>query len=204
MSKVNQWRYTLHAEDSAQRLIIDAIIQCHFPNMELQKDPLGNVAVNTRNRGSRVVDDAKAFIAAHGEEIQQDGRRLTLIAVDGNCSGHLKKRKEVLSRLSLPSALIPTTVLAVPEPHIERWLLLDSAAFKAVLGRGCAAPDQKCEKDRYKQLLRGAVKDATNTNPALGGLEYAAEVIENWDLPRTREPCESLDAFIAGVESVVR
>ena len=34
-------------------------------------------------------------------------------------------------------------VLAVPDPHVERWLLLDGAAFKAAVGHGCDAPDQK-------------------------------------------------------------
>ncbi len=54
----------------------------------------------------------------------------------------------------------PITIYAIPDPHLERWLLLDSAAFKHVLGRGCSAPDQKCEKERYKQLLIQAILEA--------------------------------------------
>ena len=41
----------------------------------------------------------------------------------------------------------------VPNPHVERWLLLDGAAFKAAVGHGCDAPDQKCDRGRYKERL---------------------------------------------------
>jgi hypothetical protein len=61
----------------------------------------------------------------------------------------------------------------VPDPHIERWLLLDSQAFKEVLHRGCSAPDQKCDRDRYKLLLDEAVR-AAEVEPLLGA----------WNLPK--------------------
>lgn len=73
--------------------------------------------------------------------------------------------------------------LAIPDPHIERWLLLDSRGFKQVLGRGCAAPDRKCDRDRYKQLLDEAVRN-TGVEPLLGGLEYAEDLLLTMDLDR--------------------
>ncbi len=47
-------------------------------------------------------------------------------------------------------------------------------AFKAVLGRGSKAPDAKCEKQRYRQLLAQAVLEA-GVQPLLGGVEYAED-----------------------------
>jgi hypothetical protein len=82
---------------------------------------------------------------------------LLVVAVDANCKGYGDRRKEIDGAVG---ELKDWTVCAVPDPHVERWLLVDSAAFKAVLGRGCSAPDQKCDRDRYKQLLRAAVSDA--------------------------------------------
>ena len=35
------------------------------------------------------------------------------------------------------SDLADLVISMVPEPHIERWLLLDSEAFKTVFGKGC-------------------------------------------------------------------
>ena len=74
---------------------------------------------------------------------------------DANCQGYLKRRQELEPAVEYCGCKV---VYAIPDPHIERWLLLDSAAFKAVLGRGCDAPKQKCERKRYKRLLLDAVR----------------------------------------------
>jgi hypothetical protein len=78
----------------------------------------------------------------------------------------------------VPDALAPINV-AVPDPHIERWLLLDGAAFKAVFGEGCDAPDLKCSRDRYKSRLIEAIR-GTGVTPNLGGLEFATTLYSIW------------------------
>ena len=72
-------------------------------------------------------------------------------------------------------------VRMIPDPHVERWLLLDSHAFRTVLGRGCPAPSQKCERGYYKMLLAQAVVNA-DVSPQLGGLEYVEDLIGAMDL----------------------
>jgi hypothetical protein len=86
-------------------------------------------------------------------------------------------------------------ICAVPDPHIERWLLVDSAAFKSVLGRGCAAPDQKCEKARYKRLLIEAIRQA-GIIPNLGGIEFAADIVAAMNLARASRLDPSLKPFL--------
>ncbi len=87
------------------------------------------------------------------------------------------------------------TVCAIPDPHIERWLLIGSAAFKAVLGKGCAAPDYKCERDRYKKLLIQAIRDA-GLSPLLGGMEHAEDIVNAMDLERMEQADDSLGKLI--------
>jgi len=108
---------------------------------------------------------------------------LVVVATDANCGGFRQRRAD----LAEPAKLIcDHVVYAVPDPHIERWLLRDPAAFKAVLGVACDPPDQKCDRDRYKNLLIHAVCDAGAT-PLLGGLEYAEDIVGHMDLgPTTR------------------
>ena len=84
---------------------------------------------------------------------------------------------------------------AIPDPHIERWLLLDSAAFKAVLGRGCDVPQQKCERRRFKRLLLEAVR-ATGVTPLLGGIEYTEPLVKAMDLRRLESADESLGRLL--------
>ena len=86
-------------------------------------------------------------------------------------------------------------VLAIPDPHIERWLLLDGAAFKTVFGIGCDAPDQKCDRGRYKQRLIEAVH-AAGTTPLLGGIEYAEDIVMAMDIDRASRLDRSFKRFV--------
>ncbi len=91
-------------------------------------------------------------------------------------------------------------ILAIPDPHIERWLLLDGVAFKAVFGNGCDAPDQKCDRDRYKQRLIEAIH-ATGTIPRLGGIEYAEDIVQQMDINRAARGDRSFGRFVAGLRN---
>lgn len=86
-------------------------------------------------------------------------------------------------------------IYAIPDPHIERWLLLDSAAFKKVLGKGCAAPGQKCERDLYKRLLIAAIRDA-GREPLFDGVEYAEALVNAMDLDYLERTEESLGRLL--------
>ena len=86
-------------------------------------------------------------------------------------------------------------IYAIPDPHIERWLLLDSGAFKTVLGKGCPAPDQKCERDRYKYLLLEAIRGAGIT-PLLGGIEHAEDLVKAMDLQYLEQADDSLGRLL--------
>ena len=113
---------------------------------------------------------------------------LLLIARDANCKGHLPCQNTVRR---LVADFRGPVVIAVPDPHVERWLLLDAAAFKTVLGRGCAAPDNKCERDRYKQRLIQSILDA-GIEPTAGGLEFARQLVDAMNLPRLERKDVSL------------
>lgn len=54
---------------------------------------------------------------------------LPIVATDANCKGLNERAREIGGR----DDVVPM-ILALPDPHIERWLLLDGAAFKAVFG----------------------------------------------------------------------
>ena len=83
---------------------------------------------------------------------------LIVVATDANCQG-FRDRVRTVDPQNPPAPV----VLAVPDPHVERWLLLDGAAFKAVFGQGCEAPDRKCSRNRYKDLLIAAIRAAGRT-----------------------------------------
>ena len=87
-------------------------------------------------------------------------------------------------------------ICAIPEPYIERWLLLDSAAFKQVLGKGCSAPaQQKSDHALYKRLLEEAVKNAGFV-PFIGGMEHAEDLVNAMNLEKLERTEVSLGRLL--------
>jgi len=115
---------------------------------------------------------------------------LIVVATDANCKG-LNQREREIGPVDAPAPVI----FAIPDPHIERWLLLDGAAFKAVFGTGCDAPDQKCDRGRYKQQLIDAIYTAGAT-PLLGGIEYAEDIVREMDLGRASRSDRSFKRLV--------
>ena len=58
---------------------------------------------------------------------------LIIVGTDSNSKGFLQREKEI--HQATPS-LADLVISMIPKPYIERWLLLDSEAFKKVFGKG--------------------------------------------------------------------
>lgn len=147
------------------------------------------VQVRSATRGhGHMLNELKAFL----KELER-GRAalpdLFVVARDANCLGYTECVKQIDVAAAGYQGLLAR---AVPDPHVERWLLIDPQAFRQVLGRGCKAPDQKCDRDRYKQLLDEAVR-AARVEPLLGGLEFAEDIVNVMNLNRA----ERADASFA-------
>lgn len=127
---------------------------------------------------------------------QEEYPDLLIAATDSNCKGFAKRKQQIEQAVKGYNRSI---IYAIPEPHIEKWLLLDSAAFKKILGKGCSAPPQKCERNLYKQLLRDAVR-AAGIKPLFGGVEYGEEIVNIMDL----EKAERVDASLGYLLKALR
>ncbi len=172
-------------EDSAHREIIGSLITRAAEKWNI---PVKVEWRNARGGRGKVIGELKEYFRDLG--IQGGLPDLIVIATDANRKG-LNERAREIRTASSPVA----SVLAIPDPHVERWLLLDGAAFKTVFGEGCQAPDQKCDRGRYKQALIQAIRRA-GIEPALGGVEFAQEIIEAMDLLRAESADASLKRFL--------
>jgi hypothetical protein len=123
---------------------------------------------------------------------------LIVAATDANCRG-LNERSLDFQDFHAPRPL----VLAIPDPHIERWLLLDGSAFRGVFGRGCNLPPYKCGRDEYKELLAQNIREAEIIT-TIGGIEYGADLIEALDIDRAARVDDSLDRFVTDLRRVLR
>lgn len=122
-----------------------------------------------------------------------------IVAADTNCRGFLERRDQINQSAQ---SLADRVVHALPDPHVERWFLIDGAAFRQVVGKGCQAPDRKCDKDRYKNLLADAV-EAAGVRPLLGGIEYADDIAEAIDLDRASAQDDRFGQFVADLRHVL-
>lgn len=153
------------------------------------------IPVHVRVRSGRGFGGVLNELAGFCRAWKRGGERLPdalIVAVDANCRG-IEERLKAIDAIA--PELAGRIVHAIADPHIERWMLLDGAAFKVVVGKGCSAPDQKCAKDRYKKLLAEAVVEC-GVRPLLGGIEYAEELADAMDLRRAARQDAGVRRFL--------
>jgi len=189
-------RVALFVEDSAHQRFLGALLQRLADEMDI------DIKLDWRNarRGhGAVIKEFRQFL---NDLQRQPGGYPDLIvaATDANCKG-LRARTRALGDVTGKINL--RIIFAVPDPHIERWLLVDSGAFKQVFGRGCDAPDQKCERARYKKMLVDAIRESGIT-PSLGGIEFAEDIVNEMDLDQAARNDASLQRLIDDLKAAFR
>lgn len=185
---------SLFVEDYAHQQVIGALVQriAEECTIDVQLDWRSAVEGH-----GKVIAELKDYVRDL-EQLGSSRPDLIIVATDSNCKGFNERRNEI-SRLDIH---IPV-VLAVPEPHIERWLLLDGAAFRAVFGHGCQAPDRKCIRELYKRKLIEAIHAAGHT-PRIGGIEYAEAIVQHMDIDRAAQADDALRRFVEDLRNTFR
>ena len=152
-------------------------------------------ASSVRGGHGTVITELKQYLRdlQHNKEDLPD---LIIVGTDSNCKG-LSERETEINQVT--SDLGDLVISMVPEPHIERWLLLDSEAFKTVFGKGCPVPDQKCERGRYKGLLLNTIYEATMV-PPLDGIERVEELVYAMNFQRVEQSDRSIRRFLTALQ----
>lgn len=125
---------------------------------------------------------------------------LAVIGWDANCKGS-KARHEVEAALREP--LKTRSVIACPEPHIERWYMIDDHAFGKVVGSPPGMATTKCQRDYYKRLLLDAARNAGQV-VTLEGAEFAADIVSSIDWFRAGKVDGAFRRFVAETRSALR
>ena len=177
----------LFGEDRAHQLVVGALLRRLAEEHRVEVSLVWRQAYGGHGRMKHELNDYLRALRQQREPLPD----LIVAATDANCKGLNARTREIAD----PNPRTPPVVLAIPDPHIERWLLLDGAAFKAVFDQGCRAPDRKCDRDRYKRLLVEAIR-AAGTIPGLGGIEYAEDIMQHMDIDRAARADVSFRRFI--------
>ena len=180
----------LFVEDEAHEDFLTAMVQRFAEDYSIE---ISIKASSVRGRHGKVITELKQY-QRDLQRAQENLPDLIIVGTDSNCTTLLEREKEIEQTISDFTRFV---ISAIPEPHIERWLLLDSEAFKTVYGKGCPAPDNKCEQDRYKRMLLEAIYDA-GTAP-LDGIERVKDLVNAMNLQRVAQSDKSIGKLLAAL-----
>ena len=188
----------LALEDRAHEMVIGALLARIFSNEGQNLHDWELVVLS--NRGGHSLKQASEYAKkCRGAEETCD---LLVVASDANCSTFVEKRNQVQKLLKHYAGQF---ALALPDPHIEHWLLLDPSAFQQAVGirHGIVLPDYKCEKNYYKTELNCLLQSEGIVPEYSGGIEYAPHIIRHLDIPLARRDT-SFDEFYTAVRACLR
>lgn len=151
---------------------------------------------------ARVASEFKDFLRelARGRRSSPDA---IIVMADANCKGAQARRDDLISKSSPYAHFLDITITGVPDPHIERWMLIDSGAFSRVFGKGCSLPKIKCDRDEYKRLLVQRIREAAGFRPSLGGVEYAEDIVNAMNLEHAAQAEPSFGRFYRDLRALV-
>ena len=184
---------SLFVEDQAHENFLTALTQRFAAEYSVK---INIKAYSVRGGHGRVIKELKQYQRnlQHNREGLPD---LIIVGTDGNCKKPPQREREING--VIPDNFTHLVISAIPNPHIERWLLLDSEAFRTVFGRGCPAPDQKCERDRYKRLLLNAIHEA-GIDASSTDAEYMADLIRKMNLQRMAQTDSSIGRLLEALQ----
>lgn len=163
-------------EDIMQEGFIKALVNKIAQDLSIPADSL-NHDVRSGRGGSTVIPEFKKFME-DTMKTSSSGVDLLIVAIDGNCKGHRGRVRQLEKCIKQDHPLRDKVVYAVPDPHIERWYIMDQQAFKGGVGvhKAPDMPPYKCKKDYYKNLLRQTLAESDIAS-YLGGDEYAENIV---------------------------
>jgi hypothetical protein len=193
---VGKIRVGYFLEDRGHEIILKAFVTRVAKEKGLKRgDWLDDVRAAT---GGKSIEAYKIFLKDISRLDKPVPFDILIIASDGNCSGYTEKKHQLLKYAENSQfSQINILVFAIPDPHIERWYLNDPEGFNQAIGSGAlpVLPPYKCEKGRYKKVMRDAVV-SSDVKSQFGGYEYGEKIVDAMDLCRAIKNDASLKHFI--------
>lgn len=186
------YNISLFVEDEAHEDFLTTLVQRLADTYQVEVHLL---PYSVRGGRGKVINALKRYqqeLLLNQEELPH----LIIVGIDGNCMRPPAREREINQVLS---GFADFAICAIPDPHIERWLLLDSEAFKTVFGSGCLTPDRKCKRDRYKRLLMNAIYEV-GANPTLAGTRHVADLVKAMNFQRLARRHDSLGRLFKALQ----
>jgi len=189
----------LFCEDSFHERFVGALIRRFEEERWLKVNP---VFLSAQGGLPRMQGEFRDFL----RDLARDRHRIpdaVVVVADANCLGHHGRRELLEGALARFPQFQQLVFYAIPDPHIERWMLADPRAFQTVFHRGCTTPAVKCAKDEYKRLLPMEIRKSGIEAP-LGGEEFAEDIVKAMDFGHAETREDSLERFLQALKGLFK
>lgn len=183
-------------EDIAHESFIKALVEKVW-----QGEMIEHIVRNASGGKGRTLEELRTFLEDTRDRILAG---LLIVAIDSNCHPYNERRREITKIINDSSVPI-SYALAIPNPHIERWYLLDASALNKVLGfKGTLSiKEAKCQRDYYKNLFDSVLKEGGKIAP-LGAPDFAQDIVQEMDLYIAGKNDRSFKHFIEDIERYLK
>lgn len=189
----------LYCEDSGHELFARALLSRLAAELGMR---VAVQAMSSRGGHGRALTEFKVWQNA----MPRGGSVLTIpdllvLVIDANCQGWSECRRQLSD--AVDEQLFPEHVIGCPDPHVERWCFADPKAIQSVLGSPCPKDPAKCERAKYKQLLRDTIQGSGQ--PILTTeMEVAPDLVEAMDLFAAGKNQASLKHFVDDTRNALK
>jgi hypothetical protein len=188
----------LIVEDAAQENVIRAL----FRRLSFEEGIRISISKSIMGGYGGVLTEIKGFQQAlHKGAIPAGSPDLLLVLGDSNCHNFQERKNEIANIID--NTIFPFIAIGCPEPHIEKWLLIDPHALNNIFGVSLNISLDKCEKDYYKHELRKIIRQA-GWPMTQEGIEYAQDIIEEIDFIKAGKNDHSFKVFLSDLRSIIK
>jgi len=155
-------------------------------------------------RGSKVDKVFKEYLRSFKKEKAWIDYDILIMTKDANRKGYHEVKQKLTPKQN--KFVYPfSIVFALPDPHVERWYLLDGGAFCRAVG-GNSPPELQTlirKKGFYKARLGEALRN-NGIKSTMGGAEYGDDIAREMNLEFTCGKDESFKGFIDDLEFAIK
>ena len=188
-------RIAYFLEDIAHEKFLRTLVARVAQRTGLSNDDLVEEVRNATGGIPRVLSELRMFLADI-QSVSTSPYQILIVATDSNCAKYTAVRGNITAIIQKADYHGPV-VLAVPNPYIERWYVMDAEAFKSATGATVVSklPRKHRQRYSYKKILREALLSA-GIKPILGGAEYGEEIAMQIDLYKAGKADRSFGRFV--------
>lgn len=192
------FRVYIIAEDAAQESVTRALLR----RISREEGVRVSVSIAIKGGYGGVLTEIKGFQRALEQlAIPAGSPDLLLVLGDANCHNFQERKSDIISAIN--TNIFPFLVIGCPDPHVEKWLLIDQHALRSLFGVSTNISLDKCIRDYYKKELQKVIRLA-GWPMTQEGIEYSYDIIQNIDFPRAERNDHSFKDFICGLRSTLR